>query len=111
MPLRPGKSPAVVSNNIEEMIHSGHPREQAVAAALSEAERTGGDAAMAEDKPINFGSKAKYERWLSYGHMHGLMHGHMPVHISGQPHRVSHDEAPSRVTGRNTADILGHSGQ
>ena len=37
MPLKPGKSRKVVSANVREMIRSGHPRAQAVAAALSKA--------------------------------------------------------------------------
>ena len=37
MPLKPGKSDEVVSENIGEMIAAGHPKDQAVAAALSEA--------------------------------------------------------------------------
>jgi hypothetical protein len=39
MPLKPGKSKKVISANIREMIHSGHPQKQAVAAALSNARR------------------------------------------------------------------------
>ena len=37
MPLKRGKSQATISSNIREMIASGHPRDQAVAAALSTA--------------------------------------------------------------------------
>lgn len=37
MPLQPGKSKKTVSNNIREMVAAGHPRKQAVAAALSKA--------------------------------------------------------------------------
>lgn len=43
MPLSPGHSQSVISNNIREMIHSGHPQPQAVAASLSNARlRPGG---------------------------------------------------------------------
>jgi hypothetical protein len=35
-----GKSNAVVSSNISEMVHSGHPQKQAIAAALSNAGRS-----------------------------------------------------------------------
>lgn len=37
MPLRPGKSKAVVASNIREMVKAGHPRDQAVAAAMRKA--------------------------------------------------------------------------
>lgn len=46
MPLKPGKSQETISRNIREMVHSGHPQRQAVAAALNMArqamERGGG---------------------------------------------------------------------
>lgn len=40
MPLHKGSSREVVSENISEMVHSGHPQRQAVAAALSNARRS-----------------------------------------------------------------------
>ena len=39
MPLKPGKSNAVVSANIRELRRSGRPQAQSVAIALSEARR------------------------------------------------------------------------
>lgn len=41
MPLHKGKSKKVISENIREMIHAGHPQKQAVAAALSTARKSG----------------------------------------------------------------------
>lgn len=40
MPLKSGSSQKTISSNISEMIHAGHPRDQAIAAALSTARRT-----------------------------------------------------------------------
>jgi hypothetical protein len=37
MPLKGGKSQKVISSNISEMIKAGHPRNQAIAAAMSKA--------------------------------------------------------------------------
>lgn len=36
-PLRKGRSQKVISENISEMIKAGHPRDQAIAAAMSNA--------------------------------------------------------------------------
>lgn len=41
MPLRKGKSKTVISENISEMVHAGHPRKQAIAASLEQARKSG----------------------------------------------------------------------
>lgn len=41
MPLHKGKSKKVISENIREMIHAGHPQKVAVAASLSQARKSG----------------------------------------------------------------------
>ena len=40
MPLMPGHSQKTISKNISEMIHSGHPHDQAIAAALNVARKS-----------------------------------------------------------------------
>lgn len=40
MPLKPGKSQAVISSNISELRHSGYPQKQAVAIALHNADKS-----------------------------------------------------------------------
>jgi hypothetical protein len=42
MPLKKGKSQKVVSENIREMIKAGHPRKQAIAAALNQQRKSKG---------------------------------------------------------------------
>lgn len=39
MPLKKGKSKKVISENIKEMMDSGHPQKQAVAASLNNARK------------------------------------------------------------------------
>lgn len=41
MPLKHGKSKAVISENISELRHSGRPEKQSVAIALSKARKSG----------------------------------------------------------------------
>lgn len=41
MPLAKGKGQKVIKENIKEMVASGHPQKQAVAASLNEARKSG----------------------------------------------------------------------
>ena len=41
MPLKKGKSKETISSNIREMIESGHPKNQAIAASLNQARKSG----------------------------------------------------------------------
>ena len=76
MPLTKGKSQNVISHNIEEMIHSGHPKDQAIAAALNTARESrahGGTLHL----PRKFGK-------LHIGPIHSSVAGrtdHLPMHV------------------------------
>ncbi len=41
MPLKKGKSRKVIGENIKEMEAAGHPRDQSIAASLSQARKSG----------------------------------------------------------------------
>lgn len=41
MPLLKGKGKETISSNISEMIKSGHPKKQAIAASLTQARKSG----------------------------------------------------------------------
>jgi hypothetical protein len=55
MPLLKGKSKDVVSRNISEMVRSGHPKDQAVAAALRVARKAAGGALTGEETKLHTG--------------------------------------------------------
>ena len=73
MPLKKGSSPEIVHSNIDEMIAAGHPKKQAIAASLHQA-----------DKSEHNGPTAHIDR-------RGIHHGaHSPHHAvrSHKPRRV-----------------------
>ena len=51
MPLSKGKSKAVISANIREMVKAGHPVKQAAAAAYSTARKSGADLPFPQKAP------------------------------------------------------------
>lgn len=91
MPLKPGSSQETVSSNISEMMHAGHPRDQAVAAALSsarEARKTGG--------------RIKTHR----GPIHSSVAGrtdHLPMHVSSGSYVIPADIISAMGEGNSMA--------
>ena len=91
MPLSRGKSQKTISHNISEMIGSGHPRDQAIAAALSTARKTkafGGHTPAFMQKSAQPGAEVIHEG-------HHIGHGRREHHV-----RLQADEAdPERGQG------------
>jgi len=94
MPLTPGKSQKTISHNISEMVHAGHPHDQAVAAALETARQTkafggpmppssvafGGPMPRFLSKPVKTPKISK----LFSGPIHSPVAGrtdHLPMHV------------------------------
>lgn len=85
MPLKSGKSEATVSSNISEMIRSGHPRDQAIAAALNTARHTkaGGGSMHIPHMPKPHLPHLKKPK-LHIGPIHSAVAGrtdHLPMHV------------------------------
>lgn len=89
MPLKPGSSDAVISENIGEMISSGHPKDQAVAAAMNAA-RSGREA----------GGK------VHSGAIHSAVAGrtdHLPMHVASGSYVIPADIISAMGEGNSMA--------
>jgi hypothetical protein len=81
MPLKHGKSQKVISGNIAEMIKAGHPRDQAIAAALSTAR-----------KARAFGGQVVTK--VHSGPIHSAVAGrtdHLPMHVASGSYVIPAD--------------------
>lgn len=91
MPLKHGKSQATISHNIGEMINAGHPRDQAIAAALSTARKTkavgGPFEAMQPEQPSQVEKAPHYpvQHMMHTGPIHSPVAGrtdHLPMNVA-----------------------------
>lgn len=89
MPLKRGSSQATISSNIREMISSGRPREQAIAAALSTARKT-----RATGGKVHTGA------------IHSAVAGrtdHLPMHVPSGAYVIPADIISAMGEGNTTA--------
>lgn len=92
MPLKPGSSQDTISKNISEMVHSGHPQDQAVAAAM----RTAREAHMKR------GGGVKTHK----GPIHSSVAGrtdHLPMHVESGSYVIPADIISAMGEGNSMA--------
>ncbi|HEV2170158.1 MAG TPA: hypothetical protein VGR40_04380, partial [Candidatus Binatus sp.] len=105
MPLKPGKSRGVISENIREMRASGHPENQAVAAALSNARRHPG-ANVAHKHGSHFNEEQHHEsRARDEGEHARHMRGDGSVPITGPEGRRIHGPHTGELAERHTGMV------
>lgn len=120
MPLAKGSSKETISKNISEMIHSGHPRDQAIAAALNIARKHRDDGGMTFTKTIEGGGADLSNRPadLSYtradpegpkphsGPIHSPVAGrtdHLPMHVKSGSYVIPADIVSAMGEGNTMA--------
>jgi hypothetical protein len=110
MPLTKGKSKAVISSNISEMIHAGHPQDVAVAAALNTARKTkafGGHFLKAPHIPkVPHIPKPPQPAKFHTGPIHSAVAGrtdHLPTHVPSGSYVIPADIVSSMGEGNTIA--------
>lgn len=97
MPLARGKSRAVISGNISDMIKSGHPRDVAIAAALNTARKS---------KAHGGGFKIPKSSKLHVGPIHSAVAGrtdHLPMNVPNGAYVIPADIVSSHGQGNTMA--------
>lgn len=92
MPLKHGSSQETISSNISEMVHSGHPQDQAVAAALN----------TAREAHMKRGGGVKTHR----GPIHSTVAGrtdHLPMHVESGSYVIPADIISAMGEGNSMA--------
>jgi hypothetical protein len=101
MPLTKGKSQKTISHNIAEMVHAGHPQDQAIAAALN----------TARQAKAHGGAHVPHMHKPKAGHLHvGPIHSsvagrtdHLPMHVPSGSYVVPADIVSAMGEGNTMA--------
>ena len=100
MPLHKGKSQETISGNIGEMMHAGHPQNQAVAAALQTARESAQGGLHMPSSPKSGGKK------LHTGPIHSAVAGrtdHLPMHVPSGSYVIPADIVSAMGEGNTMA--------
>lgn len=107
MPLKKGKSKDTISSNVKEMIESGYPQKQAVAASLNKARQSGANIPKKPTRSVEMThnkehhakkghhKKEHHEKHAAHKHMHEHhkeMHKHHMKELKHHEKMMSHHE-------------------
>lgn len=106
MPLKHGKSQAVISENIREMSRSGHKHDQAVAAALNIARSGKSLGGISEPVKNNFAAPENSDQKVHIGPIHAPVAGrtdHLNMHVPSGAYVIPADIVSSFGEGNTEA--------
>ena len=110
MPLAHGKSQKTISSNIREMIHSGHPQDQAIAAALNVARSKKASGGDIPDPLTNadVSDRAAHDSRAHVGPIHAAVAGrtdHLNMHVPAGSYVIPADIVSALGEGNTDAGL------